>query len=305
MRATKTQKSKTTTKPIINLPESNSNLNVSSQTPIEIALQIDENGMTSLRNLYEFLELSPSQFTRWCKRNVLDNPFATENIDYFTLRLDVDSSVKGQSKLEYKITSDFAKQLSMTVKNERGQEARKYFIACEQGLKIATQKLQSIPNNSTNEKLLELLTSMDNRLSKLEEQSNKKKLPEKKYSRWKTNTFKKLNTLLSYVNENSNENLKLSEIIHLVIGETEDTYRIELNDYTDAYKSEFDLDTTPYAIDVINHYKDIRDLFTLTLDSIMEKLHIAEDTDCNENGINRIRNIFDELATEIEKDLEK
>lgn len=38
---------------------------------------------------------------------------------------------------------------------------------------------------------------INNRLSKLEEQSNKKKLPEKKYSRWKTNTFKKLNTLLS------------------------------------------------------------------------------------------------------------
>ena len=115
------------------------------------------------------------------------------------------------------------------------------------------------------------LLSLNERLSKLEEQSNKKKLPEKKYSRWKTNTFKKLNTLLSYVNENSDENLKLSEIIHLVIGETEDTYSIELNDYTDAYKSEFDLDTTPYIIDAINHYKDIRDMFTLTLDSIMEK----------------------------------
>lgn len=132
---------------------------------------------------------------------------------------------------------------------------------------------------------------INNRLSKLEEQPNKKKLPEKKYSRWKTNTFKKLNTLLSYVNENSDENLKLSEIIHLVIGETEDTYNIELNDYTDAYKSEFDLDTTPYAIDVINHYKDIRDMFTLTLDSIMEKLHIAENSNCNRPG-----NIFDELA---------
>ena len=155
--------------------------------------------------------------------------------------------------------------------------------------------------NTVDEKLIELLTSMDNRLSKLEEQSTKKKLPEKKYSRWKTNTFKKLNTLLSYVNENSNENLKLSEIIHLVIGETEDTYNIELNDYVDAYKSEFDLDTTPYAIDVINHYKDIRDMFTLTLDSIMEKLHIAEDTDCNGNGINRTSNIFDELAAKVEK----
>ena len=303
MRATKTTKSETTTKPITNLPKSHSNLDTSSQTPIEIALKIDENGMTSLRNLYEFLELSSSQFTRWCKRNVLNNPFATENIDYFTLRLDVDSSVKGQSKLEYMITSDFAKQLSMTVKNERGQEARRYFIACEQGLKIAAQKLQSIPNNNTNEKLIELLTSMDNRISKLEEQSNKKKLPEKKYSRWKTNTFRKLNILLSYVNENSDEHLKLSGIIHLVIGETEDTYSIELNDYTDAYKSEFNLDTTPYTIDVINHYKDIRDMFTLTLDSIMEKLHIAEDVDCN--GNNKTRNIFDELAAKVEKDLEK
>lgn len=188
----------------------------------------------------------------------------------------------------------------MTVKNERGQEARQYFIACEQGLKVAVQKLQSNPNNEVNEKLIELLTSMDNRLSKLEEQSNKKKLPEKKYSRWKTNTFKKLNALLFYVNENSYEKLKLSEIIHLVIGETEDTYCLELNDYVEAYKSEFDLDTTPYAIDVINHYKDIRDMFTLTLDSIMEKLHIAENTDCNKTG-----NIFDELVAKIENNLEK
>ncbi len=154
--------------------------------------------------------------------------------------------------------------------------------------------------NTISESMIEMKTDINNRLSKLEEQSNKKKLPEKKYSRWKTNTFKKLNTLLSYVNENSDENLKLSEIIHLVIGETEDTYSIELNDYVDAYKSEFDLETTPYVIDVINHYKDIRDMFTLTLDFIMEKLHIAEDTDCNSS-----RNIFDELATKIKDGLEK
>lgn len=257
----------------------------SSQTPIEIALKIDENGMTSLKNLYEFLEINPSNYSKWCKRNIINNPFATENIDYIPIRLENENHTGGRPTYDYKLTSDFAKQLSMTVKNERGQEARKYFIACEQGLKIAAQRLQSIPNNSTNEKLVELLTSMDNRLSKLEEQSNKKKLPEKKYSRWKTNTFKKLNTLLSYVNENSDENLKLSEIIHLVIGKTEDAYSIELNDYVDAYKSEFDLDTTPYAIDVINYYKDIREAFTLTLDCIMAKLHIDKDTDCNKKKI--------------------
>lgn len=267
-------------------------------------MKIDENGITTVSNLYEFLELEPKNFSHWCLRNIKKNKFAVENEDYIIFVAENENpKIGGRPKTDYKITSEFAKKLSMTGNTERHEQARQYFIACEQGLKIATNKLKSIPNNETNEKIVELLTSMDNRLSRLEEQSNKKKLPEKKYSSWKTNTFKKLNTLLSYVNENSDENLKLSEVIHLVIGETEDTYNIELNDYTDAFKSEFDLDTTPCAIDVINHYKDIRDMFTLTLDSIMEKLHIAEDTACN--GNHKVRNIFDELVAKIEKDLEK
>lgn len=273
-------------------------INESTQTPIEIALKIDENGMTTASNLYGFLQLHSAHFSDWCRRNIKNNKFAIENEDYISFTVEGERH-NPKPKTDYKITSDFVKKLSMTGNTERHEQARKYFIACEQGLKIATQRLQSVPNNSANEKLIELLTSMDNRLSKLEEQSSKKKLPEKKYSRWKTNTFKKLNTLLSYVNENSDENLKLSEVIHLVIEETEDTYSIDLNDYTDTYKSEFDLDTIPYAIDVINHYKDIRDIFTLTLDSIMEKLHIAEDTDCN--GNHKVRNIFDELAAKVEK----
>ena len=306
MRATKTSKNNTanTTITLPELPETNLKTEKTeslSQTPIEIALKIDENGMTTASNLYEFLELDSSHFSRWCNKNIVKNKFATKNEDYIILAIHGENSKNsGRYKTDYKITSDFAKKLSMTGNSERHEQARQYFIACEQGLKVATQKLQYISNNEVNEKLVELLTSMDNRLSRLEEQSNKKKLPEKKYSRWKTNTFDKLNTLLSYVNENSDENLKLSEIIHLVIGETEDTYSIELNDYVDAYKSEFDSDSTPYAIDVINHYKDIRDMFTLTLDSIMEKLHIAENTNCN-----KTKNIFDELAAKIENIIEK
>lgn len=287
MRTSKTTKSITTLQIIDQTPDT------LSQTPIEIALKIDENGMTTASNLYAFLELHPAHFSDWCRRNIKNNKFAIESEDYIPFTVEGERH-NPKPKTDYKITSDFAKKLSMTGNTERHEQARQYFIACEQGLKVATQRLQSITNNNTNEKLIELLTSMDNRLSKLEEQSNKKKLPEKKYSRWKTNTFKKLNTILSYVNMNSDENLKLSEIIHLVIGETEDTYNIELNDYVDAYKSEFNLDTNPYAIDVINHYKDIRDLFTLTLDSILEKLHIADNTDCN-----RTKNIFDELQLKL------
>ena len=145
--------------------------------------------------------------------------------------------------------------------------------------------------------LTQTIATMQQDINSLKESQTTKKLPEKKYSRWKTNTFNKLNTLLSYVNTHSEENLKLSEIIHLVIQETEDTYNIEINDYVEAYKSEFNLDTNPYAIDVINHYKDIKDMFTLTLDSIMNKLNLSDNTK------SLSKNIFDILAEEINNTL--
>lgn len=144
--------------------------------------------------------------------------------------------------------------------------------------------------------LTQTITTMQQDINTLKESQFQKKLPEKKYSRWKTNTFKKLNTLLSYVNTHSEETLKLSEIIHLVIQETEDTYNVEINDYVEAYKSEFNLDTNPYAIDVINHYKDVKDMFTLTLDSIMNKLNLSDNTKSSS------KNIFDVLAKEINKE---
>ena len=151
-------------------------------------------------------------------------------------------------------------------------------------LSSITQTLANITNN---------MVSMQQDISTLKESQTTKKLPEKKYSRWKTNTFNKLNTLLSYVNTHSEETLKLSEIIHLAIQETEDTYNIEINDYVEAYKSEFNMDTNPYAIDVINHYKDIKDMFTLTLDSIMSRLNLSDNTK------SASKNIFDILIEEI------
>lgn len=159
---------------------------------------------------------------------------------------------------------------------------------------IQTQQIYIKPLVDAITTLTNNMLSMQQDINSLKEQATKKKLPEKRYSRWKTSTFNKLNTLLLYVNDHSDDNLRLSEVIHLVIAETEDTYGIEINDYVDAYKSEFDLDANPYALDVINRYKDIRDMFTLTLDSIMRRLNIAENTDKIKQ-----RNIFDDLAAQL------
>lgn len=140
--------------------------------------------------------------------------------------------------------------------------------------------------------LTKTINSMQQDISSLKESTQKKKLPEKKYSRWKTNTFKKLNALTRYANENSDQTLQLNNTIHITISEMENTYNIELSDYVQAYKSEFDIepDVQPYVIDVINHYKEVKDIYTLTLDSIIEKLGIKLEKEIVP------RNIFDELA---------
>ena len=114
MRSTKITKPKTTTKPAINLPTSNSNVDTSSQTPIEIALKIDENGMTVASNLYTFLELHPAHFSDWCRRNIKNNKFATENEDYIVFTIECETHSLGvRPKADYKITSEFAKKISM------------------------------------------------------------------------------------------------------------------------------------------------------------------------------------------------
>ena len=100
-------------------------VSTSTQTPIEIALGIDEDGMTTARALYDFLELRKADFARWAKSNITGNEFAIENEDYWRVRIDAETPTGGVVKREdYKLTAGFAKKLSMQSKSERGEQAR-------------------------------------------------------------------------------------------------------------------------------------------------------------------------------------
>lgn len=99
------------------------------QTPIEIALGIDENGMTTAKKLYEFLQFAPQHYSRWCKRNITENPFAEENVDFWAFTRAGEWG--GQATTDYRLTAKFAKKLSMMQKNERGEQAREYFTKVE------------------------------------------------------------------------------------------------------------------------------------------------------------------------------
>ena len=124
-------------------------------TPIEIALGIDEQGRTTARKLYAFLELNQSNYAKWCKRNIAENDFAEENIDFIVLAIEGENSSLSTSlsrkpktgrgnTQDYILTATFAKKLAMTSNSVKGEQAREYFIKVEEKLKeiaitIATQ----------------------------------------------------------------------------------------------------------------------------------------------------------------------
>lgn len=111
---------------------------VVNKTPIEIALQIDDEGFTTAKRLYSWLEMDSSHYSRWCKKYILDNPFAEVGVDYSPLKA---SKGRGNFADDYKISSALAKKLSMQQRTERGEQARNYFIGCEQALvRLAEQK---------------------------------------------------------------------------------------------------------------------------------------------------------------------
>lgn len=91
-------------------------------------IKITPDGRTTSRELYEFLELEPSQYSRWCKTNLLENEFAEEKTDWGSLDIDVEYSGRGQRAANYWLTISFAKKLCMMSKSERGEQARNYFI---------------------------------------------------------------------------------------------------------------------------------------------------------------------------------
>lgn len=80
------------------------------------------------RELHVFLN-SEQEFANWIKNRITQYGF-TENQDYI-----VKTTYTGRRpRKEYFITLDMAKELCMVENNERGKEARQYFIKCEKEL---------------------------------------------------------------------------------------------------------------------------------------------------------------------------
>ena len=86
------------------------------------------------RELHAFLE-SKQDFSTWIKNRIEKYGFV-ENQDF--VRFHKKKEANNATMIEYYITLDMAKELSMVERNEQGKEARRYFITCEKQAKQAS-----------------------------------------------------------------------------------------------------------------------------------------------------------------------
>lgn len=98
-------------------------------------IPINENNgkrAVSARDLHKFLE-SKRDFSNWIKDRI-EKYELIENQDYEVFNNFGENPNGGRPLIEYALTIDAAKELSMVEGNEKGKMARKYFIACEKKL---------------------------------------------------------------------------------------------------------------------------------------------------------------------------
>jgi anti-repressor protein len=98
--------------------------------------QNDLGKVVSARELYEFLGIK-SRFNDWVKNRIKEYGFV-ENQDFVAITKNLVTAQGNKSEqTEYAISLDMAKELAMVERNEKGREARQYFIACEKELKAS------------------------------------------------------------------------------------------------------------------------------------------------------------------------
>lgn len=97
------------------------------------------------RDLHAFLEIG-KDFSTWLKDRIAAYDFK-ENNDFVCSPILGSEGRGGHNRVDYHITLDMAKELSMVERNAKGKEARQYFIACERRAKEAAADFEAKLND--------------------------------------------------------------------------------------------------------------------------------------------------------------
>ncbi|SMF97793.1 Phage anti-repressor protein [Methylomagnum ishizawai] len=89
------------------------------------------------RTLHAFLE-NGDEFAHWIKDRIKKYEFI-ENQDFAIVWENSQAKRGGHNRKDYYLALDMARELSMVENNEKGREARRYFIDCERRLRETAQ----------------------------------------------------------------------------------------------------------------------------------------------------------------------
>lgn len=133
---------------------------------MELIKITEQNGnqAVSARELHIFLEVK-TDFTNWCKR-MFEYGFE-EDKDYIILAKNGENKVSKSNPINYALTLDTAKEISMLQRSEKGKQARTYFIECE-------KKVQQLPPPSRKDLALMVL-DQEEKIERLQTENDKLK----------------------------------------------------------------------------------------------------------------------------------
>ena len=101
------------------------------------------NPAVNARELHAFLEVQ-TRFNDWIKSRIEDFGFV-ENQDFTAFTENPVKPETGRPRMEYALSLDMAKELSMLERNSKGRQARQYFIECERQANSAPPVPQTLP----------------------------------------------------------------------------------------------------------------------------------------------------------------
>ena len=116
---------------VLQLKDEEVKLVMEAQNKFPELLLNDGKEINSAKKLYEELGMNISHWKRWYNKNIFSNEFFTEGKDWqgFTLM------ANGNETMDFKVTVDFAKHLSMQGKSLSSHKIRSYFILMEKSIK--------------------------------------------------------------------------------------------------------------------------------------------------------------------------
>jgi len=85
-------------------------------------ITINEKGLVSAKELYLGLGLNESRWAKWYPSNIEKNEFFNENIDWVSIRPNVENPKGGRPSMDFAISIEFAKHIAMQARTEKSHE---------------------------------------------------------------------------------------------------------------------------------------------------------------------------------------